>query len=191
MTNKTSGRHGLGLVWFRWKIELQPRSTASPDLDEETSVLNHNSACSCWGQGLCQDNVQVSWKKWGRGLLCQFAGGNSTSPADLGLATLFQSCSFVKKFSSHLPTSDSEQRGATFRFISSRDFLFCFYSFNGEGKDFSSRGTSCSWEKIKKIISFQICLSFEKGSNLLTFPPLQKRSRGCSVLCIKHEIGII
>lgn len=48
----------------------------------------------------------------------------------------FQNCSFARKCSSHSARSDSEQRKATFRFISSSDLLFCFYSFNGEGERF-------------------------------------------------------
>lgn len=134
-THKTSGQHGLSLVGFGWKSEHLPWPTAPlprfrwGELSSESQcclLLLGAGALAGWPPGIMEEGrVGVGVGD----LLCQFTAGSGPNPVDPGLAALFQSCSFVKKFNSNFPTSDSEQREATFRFISSRNFLFCFYSF--------------------------------------------------------------
>lgn len=115
-----------------------------------------------------------------------FASSQSTGPTGLGLETLLQNCSFVKRFNSSFPTGDSEQREAACRLIRSRDFIFFSLSVE-RGGDLSFRRTSCSWEKIKQIISIQICLSFEKGSKIINFSPSPQKGQEDAVYCVQSR----
>lgn len=147
MTNKAWGHRGLGLVWFKEKMQHLPVASVPqpPSAPPHTLRQREVSAGSQFchprrGRALLGQRWVSREKRGSR--LGQFTVGSSTGPVGLVLETLFQSCRFVKKFNSNFPTSDAEQREATFRFMSSRDFLFCFYSFNRDGRDFSFRRTS-------------------------------------------------
>lgn len=103
---------------------------------------------------------------------------------------LFQSWSFVKKRASDFPASDSEQREATFGFISSSDFLFCFYS-QRRGERFLFQESSLLLGENKENHFHSNMLFFGERLQMVNFPPLHKKSRGCSDLRTEHMRRII
>lgn len=119
-------------------------------------ILSRNSWCSCWGQGLCRGHRSGDTEGRRPGLA---KARGAPGPAVWGW-TRARGCSFVKKRDSGFPTSGSEQRGH-FPVHGSSDVLFCFNSFDGEGKEFSFRRI-CSW---KKTISIQMCFPLRTPQN--------------------------
>lgn len=119
------------------------------------------------------------------GLARQHAGGTLRS----GTGRACRGCSFVKKRDVGFSAGDSEHREPLLGSLVPATFYF---PFKGKGKDCSFRSTSCSWKKIKKIISIQMCFSFEKGLKPLTFSLSKKKGKRTQCIVYKaYEADIL
>lgn len=96
---------------------------------------------------------------------------------------LFQSRSFVKKCTSNFPASDSDQGEATFGFISSSDFLFCFYSQRREERFLFQESFLLLGENKENHFHSNM-LFFGERLKIVNFSPLSIKSQEDALNCV-------